>query len=430
MDITFFTPRTYPAIAGGEFYILNLATNLKKFHNDNVDLWCSNSIDFKGLSSPDGRILNPNHENYYSYLGIPIKRFEIDYKNLTDDKNLSEITKETIDLVNLVGLNLSRETITKFLKNGPNLNHHIAKLIQNKSNFSDDIIHSTYIPYANILYSLIIAQSLQKPSVCTPFFHMFNPRYNFKGYSTVLTKFDGIIACTQVEKRFLIKQGLLPDKIRVIPMGVDFNLYNNPVKSQTGKLKSFKKEFGIKSPFVLFCGYKNHEKGSISLLKSTSLISKSVKNIFFVFIGPSTKAFDIELKKIRKKQIRVLNLTPQSMTGYYDWRKISAYQECSVFAMPSRSDAYGMAYLEAWAAGKPVIGINNPVMKEVISNGKNGILVDFDNFQQIADAIIHLLDDKEYARRLGMYGAKKVKKNNSWQEITKNTREFYKTLIL
>ena len=230
MDITFFTPRTYPAIAGGEFYILNLATNLKKIHDDNVNLLCSNSIDFKGLSSPDGRILKPNHENYNSYLGIPIRRFEIDYKNIKDEKIFSEITKEMIDLAELAELKIRKEIIIRFLKNGPNLNHHISKLIRNKLNFTADIMHSTYIPYANIIYSLIIAKSLQKPSVCTPFFHLFNPRYSFKGYSTVLKKFNGIIACTQVEKRFLIKQGLLPDRIRVIPMGVDFNLFNNPIK--------------------------------------------------------------------------------------------------------------------------------------------------------------------------------------------------------
>ena len=50
--------------------------------------------------------------------------------------------------------------------------------------------------------------------------------------------------------------------------------------------------------------------------------------------------------------------------------------------------------------------------------------------KQIADAIIRLLDDKEFANKLGMYGEKNVENNNSWPKITETTREFYKSLIL
>ena len=47
--------------------------------------------------------------------------------------------------------------------------------------------------------------------------------------------------------------------------------------------------------------------------------------------------------------------------------------------MPSRSDAYGISYLEAWASKKPVIGADTPVMREVIQHEKDGLLVKFDD---------------------------------------------------
>ena len=56
-----------------------------------------------------------------------------------------------------------------------------------------------------------------------------------------------------------------------------------------------------------------------------------------------------------------------------------------MYVMPSRSDAYGISYLEAWASKKPVIG-QIPVMREVIQHEKDGLLVQFDDISGIAGA--------------------------------------------
>ncbi len=62
--------------------------------------------------------------------------------------------------------------------------------------------------------------------------------------------------------------------------------------------------------------------------------------------------------------------------------------------MPSRSDAFGIAFLEAWAAGKPVIGANIGATPEVIRNGIDGFLVEFDNPRDIAEKVVKLLKTK------------------------------------
>jgi glycosyltransferase involved in cell wall biosynthesis len=280
----------------------------------------------------------------------------------------------------------------------------------------------------------MLGQLANKPTVITPFFHFSNPRYLKKEFFEPLLKFDKIIACTHIEKQVLIDKLRIPEeKIEVISMGVDYTKFIVPKKHSTNNFKFKQKYFKPKEKnysMVLFCGYKNYEKGAISILKAIPHILKKYRKVYFVFIGPSTLAFNRELSNLHKKvDARVINLTPDNLKGYYDVKKIAAFTETDVYLMPSRSDAYGIAFLEAWAAGKPVIGADIGATPEVIRDGTDGLLVEFDNPIDIADKVVTLLKRKRLSRRLGLEGRTKVHENFSWNQIAKNTHEMYQKLI-
>lgn len=80
------------------------------------------------------------------------------------------------------------------------------------------------------------------------------------------------------------------------------------------------------------------------------------------------------------------------------------YRTCSVFAMPSKNEGFGLVYVEAMAYGKPCIGGNQDAAKEIIVNGETGILVDPDDESQLAQALIKLLSDRTLAEALGTAG--------------------------
>lgn len=429
MNINYLTPRFFPSISGGEFYIQKIAEYMQTKYNEGVGVICSNAIDFQGLKNENGLIIQPNHPNYTIYNNIPVHRVQLDYTYLKSKENYDKAVIQCASYCEKNGLNINSDMISLFLSNGFNINDLIKKIENKEVPYNHNIIHSTFLPYSTILYSLIISKIENIPSVSTPFYHIFNPRYEHSGYVKVLSYYDTIIACTQYEKEFLIKNGLNSNRVEVTPMGVDFELYSTPVKSKSGKIKSFKKEVGIKGSFILYCGHKNFEKGALSLLRASELVHKKDPNLEFVFIGPTTTAFDVELKKFRKLGIKIHNFTPGNMMGYYDWRKISAFQECSIFVMPSRSDTYGMVYLEAWSAGKPVIGAKNPVMQEVIRENKDGLLVEFDNLVEIADSILNLMNNPALRDELGKNGQLKVKNNNSWDLISEKTHKIYEKLL-
>ena len=404
-----------------------MAEILSSKYDYNVNIFTSNAIDFKALRESNGKIISSN-EKYFNIVNkLKINRFSINYLSTLEEK-LSRVK----DLQLIKDTNLSDETLKKVIENGPFLEELIKRLENNKK-FTYDIIHSTFFPYFNLIISLLIGKANNIPTVCTPFFHFANPRYLNIEIGKILSEFDRIISCTNLEKRFLINHLKIPsEKIRVISMGVDFHRFKSDDKiipNQFGFKKKYFKPSERRYKMVLFCGYKNYEKGAVSILKAIPLINNEIKKAYFVFIGPPTLAFNRELSKIQKlKYSRVINLTPDNLTGYYDKKKIAAFKETDLFLMPSRSDAFGIAYLEAWASGKPVIGANIGAIPEVIRDKVDGLLVQFDDQLDIAKKVIYLLKHKKLRKRYGSNGQEKVTKFYSWDKIALKTHNLYQEL--
>jgi teichuronic acid biosynthesis glycosyltransferase TuaC len=79
----------------------------------------------------------------------------------------------------------------------------------------------------------------------------------------------------------------------------------------------------------------------------------------------------------------------------------AAMQRCSVFALPSRYEGLGCVYLEAMAAGRPVIGCRGQGIAEIVQHGFNGLLVGSDNENELTLALGMLLRDARLRRNLG-----------------------------
>jgi glycosyltransferase involved in cell wall biosynthesis len=97
--------------------------------------------------------------------------------------------------------------------------------------------------------------------------------------------------------------------------------------------------------------------------------------------------------------------------------------------MPSRSDAFGIVYLEAWASETPVIGADIGATPEVIEHERDGLLVEFDNPSELAEKILSLLQNKKLNGRLAENGRKKVKSKFTWQKVADKTHQIYQKLI-
>jgi len=238
--ILFLPTRYFPSISGAEFYFQRMAEILTKKYNYKIDVFTSNAIDFKALRNSGGKTITKDNKYFALVNDLKVNRFSINY-------NISEI-----DILNKLKtipayrtLTLTDDCVIKLIQNGPYLGDLLDFLLK-KPDLNYDLVHATFFPYFNLLMSLIIGTLIKKPKVCTPFFHFSNPRYLDLKLIELLKKFDLLIACTNIEKNYLVQKcHILPEKVRVIPMGVDYEKFEigqkNTLKHYSFKQKFFKK---------------------------------------------------------------------------------------------------------------------------------------------------------------------------------------------
>jgi glycosyltransferase involved in cell wall biosynthesis len=94
----------------------------------------------------------------------------------------------------------------------------------------------------------------------------------------------------------------------------------------------------------------------------------------------------------------------------------SLYASHDVFAMPSRFEAYGIALLEARAAGLPCIARDAMAMPELVADGVNGRLVLDDDIERLATVIDACLGDQAMLERT-VAEAPEVRASHSWQSV-------------
>ncbi len=85
-----------------------------------------------------------------------------------------------------------------------------------------------------------------------------------------------------------------------------------------------------------------------------------------------------------------------------------AMRECTLFALPSRFEGLGCAYLEAMACGKPVIACEGQGIGEIIQHGHNGWLIPVDGVQEMVKALLVLLGSLELRTRIGVHARQTI----------------------
>ncbi|HEX3557493.1 MAG TPA: glycosyltransferase family 4 protein [Thermoanaerobaculia bacterium] len=80
------------------------------------------------------------------------------------------------------------------------------------------------------------------------------------------------------------------------------------------------------------------------------------------------------------------------------------YRRCAALVLPSRGEGFGLVYLEAMRAARPVLAARSSAAEEIVAPGETGLLVDPDDREDLARALARLLRDAGAARRMGWAG--------------------------
>jgi glycosyltransferase involved in cell wall biosynthesis len=101
----------------------------------------------------------------------------------------------------------------------------------------------------------------------------------------------------------------------------------------------------------------------------------------------------------------------------------------TIFVQASDSEACPMAVLEASASGLPVVATSVGGTPELIEDGITGILIEPRNVEQIAEAVLRVLDSPETARRIGQAGAERMRKHFSLDACVEVHARMYNAVL-
>ena len=104
-------------------------------------------------------------------------------------------------------------------------------------------------------------------------------------------------------------------------------------------------------------------------------------------------------------------------------------QDSDIYIQPSIIESFGISIIEAMGIGIPVIGTNSGGIKEIIDHNIDGMLFKKNNYKDLAEKIINLLEDEDKRRYLSYNGVEKVEKEFNVEEKIKNIEDIIKSLI-
>lgn len=203
---------------------------------------------------------------------------------------------------------------------------------------------------------------------------------------------------TSEEERLLSRALALKTKDIVVSMGIDLEEFRElpPYGSFRAKYPLLKDK-----KIILFLSRINFKKGLDILVKAFARIAQQRADAVLVIAGPDNEGYGSKVKKWLKKEA-VFERTV--FTGMLDGKdKLAAFRDSDVFVLPSYSENFGFAVVEAMACGIPVVISNGVAIHKDITRAEAGIVVDTDP-GQLARALDTLLDDPEKRRRLGGNG--------------------------
>ena len=210
-------------------------------------------------------------------------------------------------------------------------------------------------------------------------------------------------------------------KIEVVRNGINLAMMKT-------KTNNFKKKHGIPLPFVLFIGRFSKIKGIDILLRAIKILKDepSLKNISFVIMGVD---FGFQNQMIQmiddfgiKEKIHVI-INPSRDDV------IAAYGESEFLVLPSRWELSPLTPLEGFAFKKTVISSDIHGIPYTLSKDENCILIEVENYKELANSIIELIVNKEKRTRLGISGYNIVNSELNSRTMVKKTLKIYKTIV-
>jgi glycosyltransferase involved in cell wall biosynthesis len=277
--------------------------------------------------------------------------------------------------------------------------------------------------YWSLSYHTYLARRLKRFTlVGIPLFHTAQPWCERPIYDRMLASCDAIIVNTSHEGRFAQQRGAA--RVEVAGVGV------NPSEFAERNGSEIRARYGLSmSPVVGFVGRQEKKKGTVRLVEAMQSVWQWNPEVRLVLAGPGSpqeKDLQALVRNLPQSQReRIVNI------GTFEAKdKASLFDAFDVFALPSTEESFGMAYLEAWACQKPVIGARIGPTQCVIDEGVDGLLVDPNDPEDLARALVALLSNRDMRDQMGQRGQAKTMALYTWERVVDKVERLYLDLFI
>ena len=211
-----------------------------------------------------------------------------------------------------------------------------------------------------------------------------------------------------------------PSKIMVVHNGIDTDRFDGLVGGSA--------RVGDGRMLVGTVGHLAPIKGHDVFIRAAASIAARRRDVRFVVIGEDKSP---QMMNRRSLESLVDELGLNGIVDLPGWRgdMPTALASLTLFVSAARSEPFGLAIVEAMAAGLPVVAAASEGAVEIIEDGVSGKLVPADDPEALAQAINDLLDDPHERSRLGTNARLAARERFSLQRMASDTERVYREVL-
>ena len=283
-----------------------------------------------------------------------------------------------------------------------------------------DLVAASSFPLLHMQYALRGGRRAGSPVVLIGGIHT-EDAWGFDSpliYRT-LCQADHVIAYTQFERDFLVAKGVPQNQITVIGLGVDAE----PFTQAEGY--TIRERYGWDDdPLVAYVGQQVAHKRIDTLISAMTQVWPEHPSARLLIAGsrttytPTLEGMVDGLPQSYRQRVTFIHDFDESI-------KPDLFSAIDLLAYPSAHESFGLALLDAWAAGRPVIACAGTAPGSIVTDQQDGLLVRYRDDSDLASALRSLLASTEQRTQMGLAGRQKVLAEHSWSEVSRRFRTVY-----
>ncbi len=172
------------------------------------------------------------------------------------------------------------------------------------------------------------------------------------------------------------------------------------------------------------------QKDYATLIRAASRIIAADKNVRFLIVGDYSGAATLrEHYEEVKLILAASDVAPYFVFTDFQSDVVQFFNAMDIFVLSTHFEGLPLVILEAMAQGKPVIATAVDGIPEIVKHEKTGLLHRHEDEAQLAEQILALLRDEEYATRLGEAGRQAVKTDWSSERFARDMKNLYRQML-